>query len=288
MRSFNTGSISSNTSSLRKRFGFHNINRDNSRLETESKVGSVWRTLSKTARGTVANGEGTTPSKVSSLGRSKSTDVNHRMPPPLRPTSQDRPHVLGGFTPEPTPRPQYTPDRHGVDIDRTTPVIRKKRRSSLSDLKSLQDSPAPLSFSPSPRRTPDGRQQKINYSPKTPSPVKLMPRPLNSTNRKENSPLTMSRGERGTLMERPTNIQSEEAYEVAVPSASSMSPTKKSIRSPSGIPSLRGSIRERSGPSSPIQKAPSTTTTTSQRGRMENVSPRKVHHPIPPSSFLSF
>ena len=49
-RSINAGSMNSNASSLRRKFGFGTVSRENSKHESESKVASIWRTLSKNAR----------------------------------------------------------------------------------------------------------------------------------------------------------------------------------------------------------------------------------------------
>lgn len=308
MRSFNTGSISSNASSLRKRFGFPTLNRENSKIESnESKVGSVWRTLSKTARGAVTGGgEGSvtttdhTNSKIS-LTRSKSTDIHYRtMLPPQKPGSRDRPTVLGAFKPtleESPSRPQGS--SHRIDFGETvetssirTPVEaipRRKRRSSLSDLKSLQESPGIVpSFSPLPRRIPDdiGMQNfTISSTPRTPSPVKIATgnQLQRSIRRKENnntnSPfMSTTGGGRGTLMERATNIQSEEAPSNVKKTTSN----QQYHRSPSGIPVLKGSTAstspsfQRSGSKLGIGAA-----TTGSPTKKATTSPQKLRIPSP-------
>lgn len=291
MRAANTGSISSNTSSLRKRFGFPTLSRENSKLETESKVGSVWRTLSKTARGAVTGGEGT-PGSASkmSLKRSKSTEMNSLMLPPLRPASRDRPPLLGVFTTleESSPRPQSSrgPPPRTPNSQLESPVrtpaggsTRKKRRSSLSDLKTLQDSPGVTSFSLLPIRTPEGLSQaSINSSPRTPSPVKMpipsqpTPRSMAATENhgKVNSSLPMARG---TLMERAMNIQSEEAPR----GLNSSSVKKGGHRSPSGIPVLKGSPGSR--PGSNMSATPT---------RKSSNAPQKLRIPSPQKVSLFF
>ncbi|KAI9794409.1 MAG: hypothetical protein M1816_005479 [Peltula sp. TS41687] len=342
MRSFNTGSLSSNASSLRKRFGFPTLSRENSKIESsshvESKVGSVWRTLSKTARGAVTGGgEGnsngtassghttTSNSKTISLTRSKSTDIHYRtMGPPQRPGSRDRPTVLGGaFNPilleessssPSSRRPQSSSHRMVVDYmasgetaeasptrTPTRALPRRKRRSSLSDLKSLQESPAGIvvapSFSPLPRRTPDGSGMQnystINSTPRTPSTVKpaMTGNQLQrSIHRKEqnisstNSPFMSPAGGRGTLMERATNIQSEEA-----PPPSSVKKSAGSsqpyTRSPSGIPVLKGSTTtspttQRSRPTLPTTGS-ATTGSPTKKPNINNTSPQKLRIPNP-------
>ncbi|KAF9889421.1 hypothetical protein FE257_007322 [Aspergillus nanangensis] len=82
----NTGSVSSNASSFRRRFGF-GLHRENSKLESESKVSSILRTLSKTKG--PSDSEPNTPK--GSLLRSKSIDVDTGLGYFLRPGSRDRP-----------------------------------------------------------------------------------------------------------------------------------------------------------------------------------------------------
>jgi hypothetical protein len=95
-RSINNTSTSN--SSLKKRFGFGgNLSRENSKTDADSKVGALWRTLSK--------------------GASNASVAD-------RPISRDRPTVLGAF-------PFESPQQASAQP-------RKKRRSSLSDLKDLQ------------------------------------------------------------------------------------------------------------------------------------------------------
>lgn len=87
----NTGSVGSNSSSFRKRFGF-SLHKESQKSEGESKVASILRTLSK--RQSPADSEPNTPK--GSLMRSKSTDVDARLGL-LRPASRDRPY---GFSSE--------------------------------------------------------------------------------------------------------------------------------------------------------------------------------------------
>ncbi len=257
--STNTGSISSNASSLRKRFGFstnNSLSRENSKSESESKVSSVWRTLSKSSRGTT-NGD-SQPASISkaTLSRSRSTDIDGRLETPKRPSSRDRPAVLGAFSfEEPVYRPgsaYNNPSGLGtIGEAASTPKEsspRKKRRSSLSDLNSLQSSPATPSWSPlTPRKHiyPQQPTQQLAPSPRTPSPTKLQntsfldASPLtrfSAPNRKENSPSALPRN---TLTERASNIKSEEA----VPT--SLSQAKKRNDSISGIPTLKAGLKER-------------------------------------------
>ncbi|KAJ6102554.1 Protein of unknown function DUF3507 [Penicillium sp. IBT 16267x] len=129
----NTGSVGSNNSSFRKRFGF-GLHKDSQKSEGESKVASILRTLSK--RHSPADSEPNTPK--GSLLRSKSTDLDTRLGF-LRPTSRDRPF---GFSSEehissPGTGHGQTPSLssiRGISHDGVV-KIRRKRRSSLSDLR---------------------------------------------------------------------------------------------------------------------------------------------------------
>lgn len=170
-RSVNTGSLSSNASSLRKKFGFGSLSRENSKSDSESKVASVWRTLSKNSK---SPGEPQSqPGSLSkgSLLRSRSTDIDVRMLPPLRPISRDRPATSSGTTSNQADiRPGSSHRSMAVlsTIGENTPtkpsvLTKKKRRSSLSDLQALRDSPAASPWtpsSPSQLRTPTGFQKR--------------------------------------------------------------------------------------------------------------------------------
>ncbi|KAJ5656380.1 hypothetical protein N7507_008330 [Penicillium longicatenatum] len=129
----NTGSVGSDNSSFRKRFGF-SLHKDSQKSEGESKVASILRTLSK--RQSPADSEPNTPK--GSLLRSKSTDVDARLGF-LRPTSRDRP--FGFSSEEQISRPGtghgQTPSlssMRGISHD-SVMKVRRKRRSSLSDLR---------------------------------------------------------------------------------------------------------------------------------------------------------
>lgn len=203
-RSVNSASISSNTSSLRRKFGFGGLSRENSKSEQESKVASVWRTLSKSARGDASPGNSISKG---SLHRSYSTDI------PPRPTSQDGSASLKSMLGEDLSFSGFssqlnlglsTIGEHPSFIPTGPP--KKKRRSSLSDLLAL-DSPGQKSpaWSPSARRSPatqrylDEKSLPNSPMPSTPSskggsgrfgsPPKETPRSrLPPSFRRENSP----------------------------------------------------------------------------------------------------
>ncbi|KAF2458880.1 hypothetical protein BDY21DRAFT_384812 [Lineolata rhizophorae] len=217
-----TGSVGSNNSSFRKRFGIPGLNRENSKSDFESKVGAVWRTLSKGGHGHGhrSGGDTSQPASISkaashstsaqppSLSRSKSTDVDARLSP-KRPVSRDRPTVLGTFPWEDQPSPATPSLGRPPSSGRTNshlgtigeaneaprPPPRKKRRSSLSDLKSLQQF-ASASGTPewaTPTATPGASPAKSNLGGTPARQSSAEPRTPTSSN----SPL-----------KRPTNIPS--------------------------------------------------------------------------------
>jgi len=252
--SANTGSLTSNTSSLRKRFGLDTLLRQNSKKEDDNRP-SMWRTLSKTTR-SVATGE-PIPGSISkaSLHRSRSIDIDSRLGTPKRPGSRDRPTVLGAFD-EQRPNSSHTPSRLST-IGQSPPQasttteksLKKKRRSSLSDLKALMasatlDSPSsPLST----RRPNQIPQPKFN-SPRTPSPVKtLVNRSIaynGSPKQKENTNTANgTTRDIGNLTERSQNVQSDDIVTIK-----DLWAPPKSLHKPSSslsnIPVLRGAARE--------------------------------------------
>ncbi|KAI9686233.1 MAG: hypothetical protein M1822_003889 [Bathelium mastoideum] len=251
-RTANTSSISSNTSSLRKRFGLGTLSRENSKHEQDNKVSSVWRTLSKTGR---SNNTQPASFPKGSLVRSNSTDVDIRTPP-RRPHSRDRPTVLGAFSFE-DPLHNRSPFLQGSPLgtigEAASPQIgsasepRKKRRSSLSDLKTLKEAQdSPSSWSP---RTPGSNgtviRRQISYqpSPLTPSPTKI---PVSSSpssrlaspGPKENSPTL----QRALPPARQPPVVRKESGAVT-----GQSPSKLPNGSVSGIPTLRPSSSQNSG-----------------------------------------
>lgn len=146
-RSANTGSLNSNTSSLRKKFGFGSLSRENSKSEHDSKVSSVWRTLSKSTRG---ESPGESISRGTLL-RAHSTDIDGRLT--SRAMSQEGLNARKTGSAEDLPAsPGSTSNlQHGLSTIGEHPSFiptgppKKKRRSSLSDLKTLE---FPLSSQP--------------------------------------------------------------------------------------------------------------------------------------------
>ena len=256
-----TGSITSNASSLRKRFADtllrQNSNKDNDRP-------SVWRTLSKSSR-SVATGEPMTSSSLSkvSLNRSRSIESPNR-----RPASRDRPTVMGAFDDRPSSSqgPVNRLSTIGAspppDEKEATKSLKKKRRSSLSDLKSLMAQATLRGSSPS---SPSPlRGLKFNSSPRTPSPTKIpvaggimdRNRPAvystGSPNQKENLPLNSSSSrDVGNLTERPHNIISNPDVVVVKDLWSGGAKShQKTASLSSNIPTLRGRAPSASRPSS--------------------------------------
>jgi hypothetical protein len=262
-----TGSLTSNASSLRKRFA-DTLLRQNSTKDSDRP--SVWRTLSKSSR-SVATGEPMTSSSLSkvSLHRSRSIESPNR-----RPVSRDRPTVLGAFDERPSSSqgPVNRLSTIGAspppDEKDTAKSLKKKRRSSLSDLKSLMAQATLRGNSPS---SPlPGRGLKFNTSPRTPSPTKIpvaggimdRNRPAfytGSPNQKENSPLNSSASRNvGNLTERPQNIMSTPDVVVIKDLWSGTAKGhQKTTSLSSNIPTLRGRAPSASRPTtSPSKTSP--------------------------------
>ncbi|KAG0639543.1 hypothetical protein HOY80DRAFT_962743 [Tuber brumale] len=181
------------TASLRKRFGLTHTSstRDPIRGEQHGdspKGASVWRTLSKNSRREEL--------QKGHISRSKSTDYDTRTYHfPKRPTTQDRPTAFSTFTPlPPSPSPPMRPlsatsgPTHlasGKPLP-PEPQVRKKRRSSLSDLTTHRDYqqilPARVSPDLEKMTTPtkpgiSGLKDIENHGAESPSPSQL-PKPI--------------------------------------------------------------------------------------------------------------
>ncbi|CAG7564045.1 unnamed protein product [Fusarium equiseti] len=172
-----TPSLASNTSSLRRKFGFDTLLRQNSKDDRSS----VWRQLSKHRN--PATGEANNLSKAS-LGRSRSIDDN-TIPKKLarRPGSRDRPPIAGAFDEIQRPGSSHRllETIGEPETERPPPTPRspkKKRRSSLSDLKNLMATTTLDDGEESPQPLQDAKQtsEKLNASPKTtPSRIPISP-----------------------------------------------------------------------------------------------------------------
>ncbi|OBT50582.1 hypothetical protein VE04_09582 [Pseudogymnoascus sp. 24MN13] len=253
MTSRTQGSVTSNTS-LRKRFGLDSLLRQNSKREDDSKP-SMWRTLSKTGRSTATGEQMDGSISKGRLHRSRSIESDSRLGTPKRPGSRDRPTVLGAFDDQ-RPNSSHTPSRLSTIGQSPPPApdaveksLKKKRRSSLSDLKALLanatlDSPStPLST-----RRANQLAQPAQASPRTPSPTKLPSRALafnGSPQQKENANTRVSPARNiGNLTERPHNVQSSDTVIIKdLWSVPSKSPPKSAANLASSIPTLKGSPR---------------------------------------------
>ncbi|KAL6710086.1 hypothetical protein ACN47E_009877 [Coniothyrium glycines] len=293
-RSTAAGSLNSNTS-LRKRFGFGTLTRENSKSENESKVGSLWRSLSKNSHGMDSQPSSISKAGPVSLGRSNSIDAAARLSP-KRPPSRDRPTVLGAFTFEQGGAANRSFVGNLGTIGEVPPTAgppRKKRRSSLSDLKTLQDAnDVPAWSTQTPRRPDLHRQSSVSpHTPvnTTPSPIKHMsaiptPTRLGSPMRKENSPCN-ALDRAGSVRPRSVGTKLDSKDEVTI---KSYGQTKKRGESVSGIPSLKmtssSGLLERPGSGNTV-KLPSQssrsptkigTPTTGPPKRLRMQSPQKL------------
>lgn len=301
-RSINTGSLSSNASSLKRRFGLGTLSRENSKNESESKVASIWRTLSKNAR---SPGEGhSQPPSLSkaSLGRSRSIETDNRMLPPLRPVSRDRPTTSGSMAQdEAKPRPGSahlnTSSLSSIGEGTPTKIIalpkKKHRRSSLSDITSIRDPDVIAAWSPLQPRKPANLREgnsKIATPPRTPSAIKQtpsqgsakqspqlsgLPRRFGSPQRKENSPVRETLSGKSNCPSVPRTPSAKQAdkkqsEEVLI---TSYSPQKRQV-SRSGIPAPKSGLSERTWPPNSNTNLPKTSSQSLQKLRTQ--SPQKL------------
>ncbi|KAG8628228.1 hypothetical protein KVT40_004101 [Elsinoe batatas] len=231
-KSVNTGSLNSNTSSLRRKFGFGaSVSRENSKSEQESKVGSVWRSLSKNKHGS----EPSTPRGT--IQRTKSTDSDSR-PPIRRPASSDRPATLGSFAFE-RPASQDSSYLLGSPLSTigentagtpATGQAKKKRRSSLSDLSILQSPRSSPVRTPASTRLPqvEGSQRESSSPTRMSSPTRNPPRSrLPSSFRKENSPAVLPPPK--SILPRP-RATSKQPDEVTITSYTPTKTTSTTVR----------------------------------------------------------
>jgi hypothetical protein len=257
-RATNTGSLSSNTS-LRKKFGLGSLTRKGSKAEDSEKsdMGSVWRALSKSKHGGEDKSSSLSKASSAQIHQANSTESVAR-PSPKRPVSRDRPTVLGAFAFENTSLATIGESPGPIGPPR------KKRRSSLSDLRSFQNSVANTPTFNTPRRgNHDGRM--VSESPRTPSPVKqsFIPQPSSNSGtptHREDSPIRV-------VPPRPlsigkTNLSPGKTNEVTI-TINNNSPQPRVRRggsSVSGIPTLKsplGGLTERPT-SGNVRKVPPT------------------------------
>lgn len=253
--SANASSISSATSSFRKRFGL-GLHRENSKNEGESKVGSLIRSLSKNRNG------GDADSKIS-LFRSRSTDSDSRVVPAMLGTvPRERPTLYGVFRSEENlaenENSQLLSPLNTIDESPSrnpSARIRKKRRSSLSDLQPLStpskslvrpavEALRPLATPPS-KKDPHSEilsantQPKAPTSPARPSPTRLPQTPRTPTHlpspvrpvspTRPVSPVRKENVQKSTLTERAVNKKTDGPF-------SPPSGTKKRSEAMSNLP----------------------------------------------------
>jgi hypothetical protein len=191
------GSISSNASSFRKRFGF-SLYRESSKTDGESKVSSILRTLSKSKN----SGDSEPGTPRGSLLRSKSIDVDAGLALYLRPGSRDRPSAASSQEHLRRPgssqgQPPSLSSIRGISANGVVKV-RRRRRSSLSDLRPGTASTDTSAVSPCQDPRPATPVSSTNHSETELATPTTQPRPqtshgTDSTNRstsptKSNSP----------------------------------------------------------------------------------------------------
>ncbi|KAF4444702.1 Rho guanyl nucleotide exchange factor [Fusarium acutatum] len=250
-----TPSLASNTSSLRRKFGFDNLLRQNSRDERPS----VWRQLS----------------------RSRSIDDN-TLPKKLsrRPGSKDRPPIAGAFDEMQRPGSSHRLLETIGEPETEKPLPRspkKKRRSSLSDLKSLMAATTLDDDAESPQPLQDAKEtsEKVNASPKATSPSRIPVSPgvatLRGSKQKENIPDPFQQiTSPNTLAPSPMELSEEPTRRTSPAKGHRHSRTLSSTN----IPTLRPYRSAPPGSESPPRPSSSPTRRGTQRLRLQ--SPQKL------------
>jgi len=269
-----SGSMTSNTSSLRRKFGFDSLLRQNSKNDNEKP--SMWRSLSKHGRH-AGTGESGSLSKAS-INRSRSVDLGiHGLPGPNklhRPGSRDRPPIAGAFD-DTQSRPTSShrletigePDVEVVEAK----SLKKKRRSSLSDLKNLMAA-ASLEDPPlMPLRINKQTGEKFNSAPRAPSPSKIpispgsLPQALRTSRQKENVQDLFQKPVQSPEVERTTPTHKVHSK--------TLSTSQIPMLKPGRVPTNPSESPTRTS-SSPGKPAASSTAASSQRLRLQ--SPQKL------------
>ncbi|KAJ5227009.1 uncharacterized protein N7469_007015 [Penicillium citrinum] len=286
------GSVGSNNSSFRKRFGF-GLHKDSQKSEGESKVASILRTLSK--RQSPADSEPNTPK--GSLIRSKSTDVDARLGF-LRPTSRDRPSGFASEEHISRPgtghgQPPSLSSIRGISQDGVVRV-RRKRRSSLSDFRPPTASSDASNVSPThPLRpvTPSSRprgEQTTPTSQSRPQSSYLAASPARSASpTKATSPARLGSPIRRMSPPRPSTPSRKENIDPRMPqtelstkskaecSDSSTEDIKRRSRATS-IPQRTPGLRERPAVNGPESKRPQSSSSPQKTQKMRVQSPQKL------------
>lgn len=265
-----TGSVTSNTSSLRRKFGFDTLLRQNSKDERSS----VWRTLSKHRNPATGEGHITrTP-----IGRAETLDDGALSKRLLRrPGSRDRPPIAGTFD-----DPQRPTSSHRLDFPLGTigeppnegmqyMTPRRKRRSSLSDLKSLmamaslEDDAEPEPMRP--LQITKQTSEKFNSSPKV-TPTSRIPvtSPSATPRQKENV---------ADAFQTPATLAPAADLDPAKKESPSKTHRHSKTLSSSGIPTLKPTRSGMSGADSPT-RAGGSSPTRSGNAKLRLQSPQKL------------
>lgn len=192
-----SGSLTSNTSSLRRKFGFDALLRQNGKGEPDARS-SMWRSLSKHGGRNVAGdlaSFSSSMSKTGSMNRSRSIDVTSQGIGSIRgrrPGSKDRPPVAGSFDEVQRPASSHRLETIGEPEPSETLSAKKKRRSSLSDLRGLMAATSLDDTPLMPLRINKQTGEKFNSGPRVPPPSRIPVSPtsqnLGSSRQKENIP----------------------------------------------------------------------------------------------------
>ena len=293
------GGTSSTNTSLRRRFGFTNLTRENSKSETETKMASLWRSLSSKNSYGAENNLSSSVSKATggSFNRSNSIDAGRMSP--KRPSSRDRPTVLGAFPSENGTQNTRSPlDTIGEVPPITRRPLRKKRRSSLSDLKPLppptnvptwtpQTPPTPEPNSPNGRRgsTPPRTPLRTSMSGHKHSSSIPGPARLGSPMRKENVPVDTPNF-RSSVSARPKSIPARPTSRDEV-TVKPFGHSRRRTESITNIPTLKSTsiagLSERPGSGNPV-KTPATPRTLAKVAAVPTAltgTPRKLRMQSP-------
>lgn len=262
-----TGSLTSNTSSLRRKLGFDNLLRQNSKDERSS----MWRSLSKHGRNPTT-GESSSLSKAS-VGRARSVDVGTAPGPNKlrRPAPRDRPPLAGAFDDNLSrPTTSYRLETIGEpENEELSPKsTKKKRRSSLSDLKDLMDATT-LDGEEEPAQALSHMKetsQKFNSGPRIPSPSRIPISPLSPGSR--------------SIRQKENFIDPFQGSPISSPPPNPTPTARKGHAkgfSTSNIPTLK-STRSAPGnlPDSPTTTRPSTSSGRTQGTKLRLQSPQKL------------
>jgi len=223
----NTGSIGSNSSSFRRKFGFGGgISRENSKTEAESRVGSVWRSLSKNSK---TSSETSFQRPV--LNRSTSSSDGEVRVRTSGPTLREIPVIHGPFAFE---RPEskdgsFMPSSPLATIGENVVRPINGQSTQLDNSASSSD----LSIIPTPQTSPSsaksvknipisnfGQQKPVSISGKiaTPTRVQTPNKSIASAYKKENSPV-VSMGPSSIPRPRGSSVQVDEVVITAHSSA---------------------------------------------------------------------